>query len=57
MEECVNNEDDDEKKKAENINEGVIHRYITEKEKETNWDNLEKVIEELSYDTHPVDME
>ena len=34
------------KKTAENENEGVIHRDITENEPETNWDVLKKVIEE-----------
>ena len=37
MEECVNDEDDDEKEKTtENINECVIHRVITENYKETD---------------------
>ena len=55
MEECVNNEDYDEKEKTvDNINEDVIHRDITENEKETNWVTLEKLIEEFPYDTSPV---
>ena len=34
MEECIDDEDDDEKgKTADNKNEGVIHRYITDNEK------------------------
>ena len=34
MEECLNNEDDDEKEKTtENKNEVIIHRDITENEK------------------------
>ena len=45
------------KKTAENKNEGVIHRYITEIEKETNRDTLEILKEEFSYDILPVDME
>ena len=35
-----------ERKTAENENEGVIHREITENEPGTNWDVLKKVIEE-----------
>ena len=58
MQECVNNEDYDEKEKTvDNINEDVIHRDITENEKETNWVTLEKLIEEFPYDTSPVQME
>ena len=46
MEEGVNNEDDDEKEiTADNEDEYVIHRDITENEKETNRYNLDKVIE------------
>ena len=46
-----------ERKTAENKNEGVIHTDITENEKETNWDTLKKVIEKWAYDTSPVVME
>ena len=45
MEIYVNNEDDDEKEiTTDNEDEGVIHRYIKNYEKETNMDNLGKVI-------------
>ena len=45
IEECPDYQDDDEKEKiAEHKNEGVIHRGITEKEKETDQDTLKKVI-------------
>ena len=45
MEEGVNNEDNDKKEMTpENEYESVIHRYITENEKETNRDILDKVI-------------
>ena len=47
MQKCVNNEDDDEKEiTADNEDEGVINRDITEHEKETNQDTLDKLIEE-----------
>ena len=46
MEEGVNNGDYDEKEiTAENEDEGEIHRDMTEYEKETNWDSLDKVTE------------
>ena len=46
MVEGVNNGDDDEKERtAENEDEGEIHRDMTEYEKETNWDSLDKVTE------------
>ena len=46
MEEGLNNEDDYKKEiTAENEYEGVIHRYITENERETIQDNLGKLIE------------
>ena len=46
MEQGVNNEDADEKEiTADNEDEGVIHKDITENEIETNWDALDKVIE------------
>ena len=46
MEECLNDEYDDEKRKTvANKNEGVIHIDNAENENETTWDNLEKVIE------------
>ena len=58
MEEYVNNEDDDQKEKtAENKNDDVIHRYITENEKENNWDTLEKVTEECPDNTSPFEIE
>ena len=57
MEKCVNNEDDEDKEKTENKNGGVIHRYITENEKETNRDTLEKLIEELLHYTTRSEME
>ena len=37
--------DDDKENPAENKNEGVIHRYIIENEKETKHDTLIQVIE------------
>ena len=43
-EEGVNNEDGNEKE-TENEYEGVTYIYITESGKETNRDNLDKVIE------------
>ena len=46
MEGCVHNEDDDKKEiVAENKDEVVIHRDITENENETNQDTLDKEIE------------
>ena len=45
------------KKTVENKNEGEINIDITEKEKCTNWDTLEKVIVECPDDTSPVQME
>ena len=46
IEKFVNNEEDDKKEiTAENEDEGVIHRVITEYGKEINWDNLDMVIE------------
>ena len=46
MEKCVNNEEDDKKEiKADNKNEVVIHRVITEYEKETSRHTLDKAIE------------
>ena len=46
IEACPDGQDEDKKEKtAENKNEGVIHRDISENEKETNWDTLKKVIE------------
>ena len=58
MEGCLNDEYDDEKEKtADNVNEGVINRDITENEKETNQDTLKKLIEECPDDTSPVEME
>ena len=58
MEEGVNDEDDDEKEiKADNEDEYVIHRDITEYEKETNWDALDKLKGEFSDENSPVEME
>ena len=58
MEEVVNNEYEDEREiTPENEYEGVIHRDMTENEKETIRDTLDKVIEECPDDTSPVDME
>ena len=45
------------KKMEDNKNEGVIHRDITDNEKETNRNILKNVIEEWPYDTTPADME
>ena len=46
IEKCPYDQDDDEKEKtAENKNEGVTHRDITENEKENDWGNLKKVME------------
>ena len=58
MEKCVNNEDDDKKEiTTQNEDEGVIHRDITEYEKDTNRDTLNKVTEECSDETSPIKME
>ena len=43
--------------KAEKINQGVIHRDITDNEKETNRDNLNNSIEKFPDDTAPAEME
>ena len=58
MDEGLHNEDDDEKEiTVENDDEGVIHIYITEYEKETIRDTFDNVIEECPDYTSPVDME
>ena len=58
MEEVVNNEYEDEREiTPENEYEGVIHRDMTENEKETIRDTLDKVIEECPDDTSPVEMQ
>ena len=45
MEKCVNNEEDDKDEiKADNEDEGIIHRVSTEQKKENNRDTLDKVI-------------
>ena len=42
---CPDDQDDDQKeKKAENKNEGVIQKYITNNYRETNQDTVNKVI-------------
>ena len=46
-----------DEKTTENENEGLIHRYFTENEKETNQDTLNRFIEEFPDDTSPVVME
>ena len=56
MEECVHNENNDEKE-TENEYEGVIQIYITQNEHETNQHTFDKVIEVCPYDTTPVEME
>ena len=57
MKEYVKNENDDKKEiTAQNEGEDLIHIVITKNERENNWDNLEKVIEELLYDTTPAEI-
>ena len=56
MEEYTDDQDDEQKEKtAENINEGIIHKDITDNEK-TNWYIFKKVIEECPYYTTPAEM-
>ena len=55
MEECGN--DNKKQETSEKINEGVIHRDIIDNKKETKWNTLNKVIEELPGDTTPADIE
>ena len=38
------------KKNVDNANADVIHRYITEKETETNWYDMKKAMGECPYD-------
>ena len=58
MQEGVNNEEDHEKEKiAENEDESVIHRDMTENEHGTNWDTFDKSTQVCPDDTSPVEME
>ena len=58
MKSGVNNEYNDEKQiTAENKGEGVIQRDITNNEKDTIQDTLDKLIEKLTDETSPVEME
>ena len=58
MEERINNEYGNEKERTdENEYKCVIHRDITDDEKYTIWDTLDKLIEEFPDETSPVDME
>ena len=58
MEEVVNNEEYHEQNiTAENKDEIVIHRDITQNEHKNNRDNFDKITEEFTEDTSPVDME
>ena len=45
------------RKIEDNNNEGVIHRYITDNKKETNWVIFIRVIEECPYKKTPAEME
>ena len=56
MEKCLNNEDDaDTEITSENEDECEIQRDITEYEKDTMRDNLDKLIGKCPDDTSPVD--
>ena len=58
MEEGVNNQDGEGKEIiAQNEDEGVIHRDITENEREINRNTLNKVREEIPDDSSPVEMD